>query len=376
MYAQTPQLAKVAWPGAPLTLPASILAETGAPAVLSTDDALRAVGVNLDSETSLRWEPLLGRGVISGGGHNVVFLAGNPGEEGLVLIDSAELRTLPLPYLDANAAGGLVFPAAFVTGLAPLFQMQPVPALPPAPPMDTSAFRVAAIIIDPGHGGKDSGAVGTHVIGGKEVKILEKDITLDVGKRLYKRLKASFPGKQILMTRDGDTYPSLPDRVDIANGVPLGRNEAILFVSVHANASFKSAARGYEVWYIKPEYRRTVLDKDKFSEPAEVFSISNAMMEEEYTKESMMIAGLIVDALGANFGAALPSRGIKAENWYVVRNSRMPSVLVELGFVTNREDALLMTSEQGLTNFTDSIYKGIYDFVTKFELSGGFTAAP
>jgi N-acetylmuramoyl-L-alanine amidase len=359
-----------------LTLPIPRAAESGA--ALPTDDALRAIGVNMDSETSLRWEPLLGRGVITGGSHNVVFLAGTPGEEGLVLIDSTELRSLPLPYLDANTDGSLVFPAAFITDIAPLFQTQTAPALPPAalPPMDASAFRVAAIIIDPGHGGKDSGAVGTHMIGGKEVRILEKDITLDVGKRLYKRLKTAFPGKQILMTRDSDTYPSLPDRVDIANGVPLGRNEAILFVSVHANASFKSAARGYEVWYIKPEYRRTVLDKDKFAEPAEVFSISNAMMEEEYTKESMMIAGLIVDALGANFGAALPSRGIKAENWYVVRNSRMPSVLVELGFVTNHEDALLMTSEQGLTNFTDSIYKGIYDFVTKFELSGGFTVTP
>jgi N-acetylmuramoyl-L-alanine amidase len=256
----------------------------------------------------------------------------------------------------------LFFPEGFVAGLSRVFER--------SLEEDASRLRIAAIIIDPGHGGKDGGAVGSVTINGKQTKLLEKDVTLDVSKRLYTRLRAAYPDKQVLLTRDDDSYPTLEDRVLIANNVPLKQNEAIVFISIHANASFNKNARGFEVWYLSPEYRRDVLP-DGADAPREVLSIYNAMLEEEYTTESIMMANTISRELGGAFGNKLPSRGIKAEEWFVVRKARMPSVLVELGFVTNEIDATLMTANAD--TFAQAIFLGIKNFIGTFERSGGFT---
>ncbi|MDR1058622.1 MAG: N-acetylmuramoyl-L-alanine amidase, partial [Treponema sp.] len=241
---------------------------------------------------------------------------------------------------------------------------------------DQSRFRIAAIIVDPGHGGKDTGAVGNFVIAGKPFKSVEKDITLRTAKLLHARLSAAFPGKRILLTREGDTYPTLENRVALANSVRLKDNEAVIFISIHANASFNKQARGYEVWYLSPEFRRNVIDPSKYSGSKEVISILNGMMEEEFTTESVMMAQAIMTRLAEAADGSMPSRGIKAEEWFVVRNSRMPAVLVELGFVTNETDALLMNDEAYLKNLSEALYKGINDFITLFERTGGFTVIP
>ncbi|MDR2079848.1 MAG: N-acetylmuramoyl-L-alanine amidase, partial [Treponema sp.] len=175
--------------------------------------------------------------------------------------------------------------------------------------------------------------------------------------------------------REGDTFPSLEQRVDLANAVPLKDNEAIIFVSIHANASQNKQARGYEVWYLPQDYRRDLLDKSKYEDSA-IFEIENTMMEEEFTTESILMAGSILKRIGESLGNQIPSRGLKAEQWFVVRNARMPSVLVELGFVTNETDALLMNDDGYLKKLSEAVYKGIIDFVALFERSGGFTALP
>jgi N-acetylmuramoyl-L-alanine amidase len=290
-------------------------------------------------------------------------MAGDSGEQGLVVVDTREILTLPLPYIEG---GNLKFPEAFVSALKGNFDN--------SLQTEQSRFRIAAIIVDPGHGGKDSGAIGTHTIGGKTLQVVEKDVTLRVSKMLYARLAAAYPDKRIIMTREGDTFPALEDRVNIANGVPLKENEAIIYISIHANASFTKSARGYEVWYLSPETRRTVIDQDRYADSTEVLSILNEMLEEEFTTESIMIAQSILEQFKAVLGNSIPSRGLKAEDWYVVKNSRMPSVLVELGFVTNEADALLLTEEAPLQKFSEALYKGIMDFITVFERSGGFTS--
>jgi N-acetylmuramoyl-L-alanine amidase len=292
----------------------------------------------------------------------VSFETGSPGENGDVIVDNREIFTLPLPYTDQ---GLLQFPEIFVTALKTALSLPPVE--------EPSLLRIAAIVIDPGHGGKDSGAVGNHIINGNSVKLMEKDVTLKVSTLLRSRLSAAYPGKQILMTRTGDTYPTLEDRVKFAHAIPLRDDEAIIFISIHANASFNKAARGYEVWYLSPEYRRTVIATDKEGS-ADINSIRNAMMEEEFTTESIIMAQSIMKGLEEYLGPRIPARGIKAEEWFVVRNARMPSVLVELGFVTNAEDSALFLSETHLRSFSDALYKGISEFITLFERSGGFTS--
>jgi N-acetylmuramoyl-L-alanine amidase len=350
-----------------LPLTAGLLsAQTAAPAagtVLSLDEALRILDTPPLGELQFRWDPFFQEGVIAAAGHYLTFRTGKSGEEGFVIVDNREIFTLPVPYVER---GLLRFPEIFVTSLRAALDQSVLD--------DQFRFRIAAIIVDPGHGGKDTGAIGTHTISGKTLRVLEKDITLKVSKELHARLSAAYPGKRVLLTRDGDTYPTLEDRVAIANAVPLKENEAIIFISVHANASFNKAARGYEVWYLSPEYRRTVIDKDKYDNSADIISIHNAMLEEEFTTESIMMAQSILKRFDETMGNSIPSRGLKAEEWFVVRNVRMPSVLVELGFVTNEGDALLMSDENHLKNFSEALYKGIIDFITLFERSGGFIA--
>jgi N-acetylmuramoyl-L-alanine amidase len=323
----------------------------------SLDETLRETGAKLV------WDPFFSSGILQSGDHRIKFYTALSGERGPVLLDGREILTLALPY---TGGGTLRFPETFVVSVKKAFSS--------AAEADKTRFRVAAIIVDPGHGGKDSGAVGTHTINGKTLKSVEKDITLAVSKELAARLGTAYPEKRILLTRTGDTYPTLEERVNIANTVALKDNEAIIYVSIHANASLNKTARGYEVWYLPPETRRELIDREKYADSKEVIPILNAMLEEEFTSESTRIGRFILNRFQEFLGNSIPSRGLKAENWYVVRNARMPAVLVELGFVSNPDDARLMADTSYLKRYSEALYKGIADFVAEFEQSGGYIA--
>ena len=201
---------------------------------------------------------------------------------------------------------------------------------------------------------------------------MEKDLALDLSLKVYNALRLRFPDKQILISRKGDSYPTLEERVAMANEVKLGPEEAIIYVSIHANASFNKNGKGFEVWYLNPDYRRTLVDSDNAKALGEdIASIWNQMLEEEFTTESIMLARKIVEGLQAGIGADSPNRGIRAEEWFVVRNAKMPSVLVEAGFVTNPDEAKLLSSEDYLKRLANGIYTGIVDFVGYFETMRG-----
>ena len=154
----------------------------------------------------------------------------------------------------------------------------------------------------------------------------------------------------------------------------VGENEAVLFISVHVNSSLNKTSSGYEVWYLSPGYRRTVLDKSSVDYDKNLFTIMNSLLEEEYTTESIMIAKFIMDGLQAQIGKESTARGIRAEEWFVVKNSNMPAVLIELGFVSNEKEAMLLNDDKYLKKATLGIYNGIAAFVTHFERSQGFTS--
>jgi N-acetylmuramoyl-L-alanine amidase len=101
----------------------------------------------------------------------------------------------------------------------------------------------------------------------------------------------------------------------------------------------------------------------------------NLLTEEAFLTESIRIAESILNSLKSTMGGSMPSRGLKEEEWFVVRRSRMPAVLVELGFVSNQADTVLMTTDTHLHKLTEAVYKGIVEFVGDFERSGGFIAA-
>jgi len=181
-------------------------------------------------------------------------------------------------------------------------------------------------------------------------------------------LRIRYPDRTILLTRTDDSYPSLEQRVDIANTIKLGETEAIIYVSIHANASFNKNTRGFEVWYLNPDYRRTVVDEQTAKEKGQdIAPIINTMLEEEFTTESIILAQKVYQRMGKMIGGESPGRGIKAEEWFVVRNAKMPSILIEVGFVTNRNEALLLTQAGYLRRIADAIYNGVCDFIEHFE---------
>ena len=305
---------------------------------------------------SLYWDSLSECGILEKNGHQLSFRNG----ESLVLLDSVKMAITDAPELKNNQ---LYVSNKFLSDAEEFFnQKSEVP------------FKVGAILIDAGHGGKDPVALKTYKINGKDVTIREKDINLKVAKMLYERLHAAYPQKQIILTRSTDVFLTLGERTDIANNVKVGENEAVLFISIHVNSSLNKSSSGYEVWYLSPGYRRTVLDKSAVDNDKNLFTIMNSMLEEEYTTESIMIAKFIMDGLQAQIGKESTARGIRAEEWFVVKNSNMPAVLIELGFVSNQKEALLLNDEKYLKKATLGIYNGITAFVTHFERSQGFTS--
>ena len=308
------------------------------------------------SGITVYWDSLSECGLIEKNGHQLSFRNG----EGIVLLDSIRMYVTDAPELKDNQ---IYVSNKFMSDADEFFNQK-----------SEMPFKVGAILIDAGHGGKDPGALKTYKVGGKNVTVKEKDVNLKVAKMLGDRLRAAYPQKQIILTRDKDIFLSLGERTDIANSVKVGENEAVLFISVHVNSSFNKTSSGYEVWYLSPGYRRTVLDKSSVDYDKNLFTIMNSLLEEEYTTESIMIAKFIMDGLQAQIGKESTARGIRAEEWFVVKNSNMPAVLIELGFVSNEKEAMLLNDDKYLKKATLGIYNGIVAFVTHFERSQGFTS--
>ena len=305
---------------------------------------------------TLYWDSLSETGMLEKNGHQITFRK----DEGVVMLDNVRFEVTDAPEIKNNK---IYVSQKFMSDADLLFKEN-----------NSTMFKVGAILIDAGHGGKDPGALKTYKINGKNVTIQEKDINLKVAKLLGERLKTAYPDKQIILTRDKDVFLTLQERTEIANNVKVKENEALLFISVHVNSSLNKSSSGYEVWYLSPGYRRTVLDKSS-TDDTSLFPILNSMLEEEYTTESIMIAKFIMDGLQSQIGDQSKARGIKAEEWFVVKNSNMPSVLIELGFVSNEQEALLLNNDTYLKKSALGIYNGIAAFITHFERSKGFTSA-
>lgn len=324
----------------------------------SEESSISLISKAKEMGIAVYWDSLSETGLLEKDGHQISFRKNDP----LLVIDSSTMILSTAPKIVDSQ---LMVSSDFISDISKIFQKMD----------DDTLFKVGAILIDAGHGGKDPGALKTYKIDGKDVTIKEKDINLKVAKFLYEKLKSAYPDKQIILTRSTDVFLSLNERTDIANNVKVGENEAIIFISIHVNSSLNKSSSGYEVWYLSPGYRRNVLDKSSVEADSNLYPILNSLLEEEYTTESIMIAKFITDGLQTTIGSESKSRGIKAEEWFVVKHSNMPSVLVELGFVSNEKEALLLNDDKYLKKATLGIYNGIAAFITHFERSRGFTTA-
>lgn len=323
---------------------------------IPAENSLNLLSSSKEKGIKFYWDSLSETGMLEKNGHQISFRK----DEQIVILDSIRLSLTDAPELKENT---VFVSKKFLDDVEFLFQED-----------NSSHFRVGAILLDAGHGGKDPGAEKTHIINGKKVVAREKDIALKVVKLLYERLSTAYPDKKIIMTRSKDEFLTLSERTEIANNLQVGADEAALYISVHMNSSLNQNASGHEVWYLSPGYRRTVLTEKNAPEDKSLFPILNSMLEEEYTTESIMIARFIMDGLQAQIGKESTARGIKAEDWFVVKNSNMPAVLIELGFVSNPTEASLLTNDKYLKKASLGIYNGISAFITHFERSKGFTS--
>ena len=303
----------------------------------------------------LIWDPVLERGIVNRGRDSVVFQVASP----YLLKDFNRIIDIDSPRRVDD--GRVMVTDSTAEKFIALFSTE----------RDSEDFVISTIIIDPGHGGKDPGTIGTHTIGGKRITLEEKQLVLDVAQNIYQHLRNEYPDKNILLTRNDDRYLALEERTEFANAIDLATNEAMIFLSIHANASLNSKASGFEVWYLPPEYRREVLDPDELDQTQKpIAPILNSILEEEFTVESILLAREILKGLDGSVGAASENRGLKEESWFVVRNAKMPSVLAEIGFVTNPSEAVLLNDEAYLQKVSAGIYNGLAAYIKKFEEGG------
>lgn len=234
------------------------------------------------------------------------------------------------------------------------------------------------VVIDPGHGGHDPGAVA----GG----VREKDIVLDLALRLGKKINGAYPDVKVIYTRSKDVFIPLFERADIAN-----RNKADLFISLHANYVSSPSASGTETFTLglhrsqenlevaKKENSVILLEEDYSAnyegfDPREAESyIMFENMQSEYQGQSIDFAAQIQQYFGRNL--KLIDRGVKQAGFLVLRRASMPSVLVEVGFISNPDERKFLVSEAGKEKVAESVFQAFSNYKKSIDDKSRFTMA-
>ncbi len=236
------------------------------------------------------------------------------------------------------------------------------PVTPPPPTSDGQStlmralgLKIGRIVIDAGHGGHDSGTLGS---GGIEEKDVVLDVALRLGKLLHDRL-----GAEIVYTRADDTFIPLETRTAIAN-----KAQADLFISVHANSSQDSSARGVEVYYLNftsdPEAMQ-VASRENAVSSQRVNQLSDLVKKialKDKIDESRELATDVDQSLYSGLkkgNSGLKDRGVKKAPFVVLIGANMPSILAEISFVTNPEDAAELEQPEYRERVAESLYNGI-----------------
>lgn len=232
---------------------------------------------------------------------------------------------------------------------------------------------VQTIILDAGHGGSDPGNLGTG-----RYKTTEKDITLDVTLQVAAYLEDAFPGINIILTRDNDSYPELEERVRIAND-----NDADLFVSIHCDAFTKESAKGSST-FVMGMHRSEEALRVAMKENASIFNekdyekrynfdpndpdtyIALTLRQNTYLDQSLLLSSKIQTQFRDRVGRV--DRGVRQAGYYVICFTAMPSVLVELGFLTNKQEEDFLNSQKGKDYMSSAIFRAIRDY--KEEMDG------
>lgn len=220
------------------------------------------------------------------------------------------------------------------------------------------SLRVSRIVIDPGHGGKDPGAISP-------TGMREKDLTLEIGKLLAKRLKAD--GFEIFMTRSKDEFLTLEERTTFAN-----KKRADLFISVHINSHQNSTVNGIETYFLNLTTDSSAIEVAARENATTQKSISdlqliiNDLMLNSKINESSKFANCVHTSIissAATTGYDGRNLGVRQAPFYVLLGAQMPSILLELGFLTNSMDIGLLKKQAYQETLVDGIAKGINNYI-------------
>jgi len=240
----------------------------------------------------------------------------------------------------------------------------PAPTAPPQPtqpdpPTIRSAQRpsrdIERIVVDPGHGGKDPGAIGRN-------GTAEKDITLQVGLKL-RDLIAQRLGKKVLMTRDRDVFIELGDRAKFANS-----KDADLFLSIHVNSHPQRSTKGLEVYHFGIASDRRALEVAARENDVPVKDLAAGVqfiladvLTDKKIQDSLELAWSTKEAMVARLDKRydVVDHGVKTAPFYVLRYTAMPSILTEIAFISNQTEERLMQTEVFLSRMAEAIFDGI-----------------
>src|SRR5688572_9886729 len=224
--------------------------------------------------------------------------------------------------------------------------------------LPASGGGLRKIVLDPGHGGKDPGAIGA---GG----IAEKDIVLSVARKLARKLKAEL-GVQVVLTRHDDRFVPLEERTALANS-----ENADLFISLHVNASLNSEASGIETYYLDNTTDEAAIrlaareNRTSRRNISDLQFILSDMMQNMKLEDSITLAHRLQGALVGGMTKVMgevKDLGVKKALFHVLVGARMPSVLVEMFFISNRVEERAMSQDSHQNAMVEALYEGIQKF--------------
>ena len=219
-------------------------------------------------------------------------------------------------------------------------------------------LKVKRIIIDPGHGGKDPGAVGNK-------QYYEKKIVLKLALMLKKELKKALPKIDILLTRETDKFISLEKRTAFANS-----KKGDLFISLHCNALENTKVRGIETYYLSLTKNKTALNlaarenSSSLKNISDLQAILNDLINQTKVPESKKLAEVVQKNIVQELKKKYAPRnlGVKKAPFLVLIGSQMPSILVEVGFLTNKNERILLSRNSYLKEISQGITKGVVSY--------------
>ena len=239
----------------------------------------------------------------------------------------------------------------------------------PHPKIQKKQYIIDKIVLDAGHGGKDPGACS------HKCKIKEKDITLDITKKIGKTLENKFD-LEVIYTREDDRFVSLRNRSNLANN-SIGD----LFISIHVNSIANSPrTKGFEVYFLDPDksleaanevakFENSVIEKYESNSNIKITAEElrkATIMHKNNFEQSYDLAQHIKNELSRTLSRKL-NRGIKQQMFHVLWKVTMPNVLVEVGFITNKEESNNLTNEKYQQKIADAIAQAVINYKSQYE---------